>query len=145
MDRPGILREGRVLLLSAPGSFSAAYIRRSLQFWNIPVFTPPGDPVEAFSNLDAEEWKTVSACIAVDLGRAMFADVSPQQSKIPFLFVGYEPGSWFPGPYSWLAPPFASHQVVDALTSMMETIGTTMTAMIEMAAVPPPGSASRAE
>jgi hypothetical protein len=137
MNRPANLREGRVLLLSPPNSFSAAYIKRSLQFCGVPVFTPPGDPIEAFAALDAEEWKTVTACVAVDLGRAMFADVSQQQPGVPFLFVGYEPGYWFPGPYSWLAPPFASHQVVDALTAMMTTIGSTMTAMMDLTAIPP--------
>ena len=134
MNRPANLFEGRVLLLSPPGSFSAAYIRRSLQFCGVAVLTPPGDPMEAFSTLHPEEWETVSAVVVVDLGRALFADVSPQQPGVPFLFVGYEPGYWFPGPYSWLAPPFASHQVFDTLTEMMSA---SMKAMLDLATVTP--------
>ncbi|WP_420139364.1 hypothetical protein [Sphingomonas sp.] len=137
MDGPAGLRAGRVLLLAPPGSFSAAYIKRSLQFYGVPVFTPTGDPIAAFAELDAEEWKTITACVVVDLGRALFADVTPQQPNVPFLFVGLEPGYWFPGPYSWLAPPFASHQVVDALTTMMATIGSTVNAMMDLAVQPP--------
>lgn len=136
MNRPADLRSGRVLLLSPPASFSAAYIRRSLQFCGIPVFTPEGDPVEAFAKLDDEAWKSISACVIVDLGRAPFADAEPQRAGVPFLFVGYEPEYWFPGPYSWLAPPFASHQVVDTLTAMMTSIGSTMNAMMDLT-VPP--------
>jgi hypothetical protein len=134
MNRPANLLEGRVLLLSPADSFNAAYIRRSLQFCGIPVFTPPGPPIEAFANLTPEDWQSVTACVVVDLGRAMFADVSPQQRGVPFLFVGYEPGCWFPGPYSWLCPPFASHQVVDALTHMMSAIGSSMEAMMDFGA-----------
>jgi hypothetical protein len=136
MDGPADLRAGRVLLLAPAGSFSAAYIKRSLQFCGVPVFAPAGDPIAAFAELDAEEWKTITACVMVDLGRALFADVTPQQPTVPFLFVGLEPGYWFPGPYSWLAPPFASHQVLDALTTMMTTFGSTMNAMMDMAAPP---------
>lgn len=137
MDRPVSLFEGRVLLLSPPDSFNAAYIRRSLQFWGVSVFTPAGRPTEAFSSLTLEDWQSVTACVAVDLDRAMFADVSTRQPGVPFVFVGHESGSWFPGPYSWLSPPFASHQVFDALTHMISAVGSTMEKMIEFSSGQP--------
>ncbi|WP_116091399.1 hypothetical protein [Sphingomonas crusticola] len=136
MDRPTQLLAGRVLLLSPPDSFNAAYIRRSLQLCGVPVLTPPGPPTEAFANLSPDDWASITACVVVDLGRAMFADVSPKQRDVPFLFVGYEQGSWFPGPYSWLCPPFASYQVVDALTAMVKAAGSTMEAMMDLATLP---------
>ena len=131
--------QGKILLLSPPGSFNAAYIRRSLEFFGIPVLAPAGPATEAYANLDPAEWLTISACVAVDLGKALFADLT-QQRQVPFLFVGNDPGSWFPGAYSWLCPPFASFQVVDALTDMIAATGAAMNAALN-AAAPDPKSA----
>ena len=119
MNAPVKLREGKILLLAGPESFNAAYIRRTLDFFGVPVLAPPGPASEAFASLDAADWLSITACVAVDLGQAVFADLQHQRSDVPFLFVGYTPGTWFPGPYAWLCPPFASYQVVEALGEMV--------------------------
>jgi hypothetical protein len=119
MNAPVNLREGKVLLLAGPESFNAAYIRRSFEFFGVPVLAPPGPAAEAFATLSAADWTSITACVAVDLGQAQFADLSHQRRDVPFLFVGYDPSTWFPGPYAWLCPPFASYQVVEALGQMV--------------------------
>jgi hypothetical protein len=115
---PKEVERGKVLLLAQPESFSASYIRRCLEFWGIPVITPAGSPSEAFAQMSAEDWLSIWACVAVDLGQALFADLSREARSVPFLFVGAVPGAWFPGPYSWLAPPFASFQVLEVLRDL---------------------------
>jgi hypothetical protein len=134
MNAPVNLREGKVLLLAGPESFNAAYIRRTLDFFGVPVLAPPGPASQAFASLDAADWLSVTACVAVDLGQALFADLSQQRRDVPFLFVGYDPGTWFPGPYAWLCPPFASYQVVEALGEMVSVAATAaMRASIDLA------------
>ena len=110
--------EGKILLLAGPSSFTAAYLKRSLDFLGIPVLSPPGPPNEAFANLTPEEWNGVIGCIAADVGPALFADIAADARGIPCLFVGYSCGGWFPGPYAWLQPPFASYQLIETLRAM---------------------------
>lgn len=119
MNAPISLKKGNILLLAEPHSFSAAYIRRSLDAFGVPVIVPSGPPGETLASLDPAEWISVSACIAVDLSQALFETLAAQRRDIPFVFVGQDPGGWFSGPYSWLCPPFAAYQVVEALGEMV--------------------------
>jgi hypothetical protein len=134
MNAPFSLQQGNVLLLAEPDSFSAAYIRRSLEMFGVPVLAPEGPPESALASLDPAEWLSISACIAVDMGRTLLDALSPQQREIPFVFVGQQPGDWFAGPYSWLCPPFAAFQVVELLGEMVAAAGRTMQAGLEFAA-----------
>lgn len=133
MNAPFSLRQGNVLLLAQPDSFSGSYIRRSLEMFGVPVLAPQGPPESALAGLDPAEWLSISACIAVDMGRAMFDSLSAQQREIPFVFVGQDPGDWFAGPYSWLCPPFAAFQVVEALGEMVAAASRTLQAGLEFA------------
>ncbi len=108
-----------MLLLSGPDSFHAAYLKRSLEAFGIPTLSPPGSASQAFAALSPADWLSVSACIAVDLGKALFADLAERRQDVPFLFIGQQSGSWFPGPYAWLCPPFAAFQVVETLGEMV--------------------------
>lgn len=112
------LGDGKILLLAGPSSFTAAYVRRSLDFLHIPVLSPPGPPSEAFAQLTAEDWRSVTGCIAADVGPALFADVTAEARRIPCLFVGCTCGGWYPGPYAWLKPPVASYQLVETLCAI---------------------------
>jgi len=134
MNAPFSLQQGNVLLLAEPDSFSAAYIRRSLEMFGVPVLAPEGPPESALASLDPAEWLSISACIAVDMGRTLLDALSPQQREIPFVFVGQQPGDWFAGTYSWLCPPFAAFQVVELLGEMVAAAGRTMQAGLEFAA-----------
>lgn len=116
------LSEGKILLLAGPSSFIAGYIKRSLDFVGIPVLSPPGTPSEAFAALTEDDWASVTGCIAADVGPALFADIAKDARLIPCLFVGGCCGSWFPGPYAWLAPPLAPFQMLDALDAMLTAI-----------------------
>jgi hypothetical protein len=119
MNTPASLRQGKILLLAGPLSFNAAYIRRTLDFFGVPVLAPPGTAEEAFATLAPADWKSVTACVAVDLSHALFTDLSDRHKEVPFLFVGYDPVAWFAAPYSWLCPPFASYQVIETLSDMV--------------------------
>ena len=119
MNAPASLRQGKILLLAGPLSFNAAYIRRTLDFFGVPVLAPAGTAEDAFASLSPADWKSVTACVAVDLTHAMFTDLSEQHKEVPFLFVGYDPIAWLTAPYSWLSPPFASYQVIETLSEMV--------------------------
>lgn len=134
MNAPFSLRQGNVLLLAEPDSFSASYIRRSLEMFGVPVLVPEGPPESALASLDPAEWLSISACIAVDMGKTFLDALAPQQREIPFVFVGQQPGDWFAGPYNWLCPPFAAFQVVELLGEMVAAAGRTMQAGLELAA-----------
>ena len=131
MNAPASLREGKILLLAGPQSFNASYIKRSLDLFGVPVLAPPGSPTEAFSALSPTDWMSVTACIGVDLGQALFADLAQQRCDVPFLFVGYDPGAWFPGPYAWLCPPFAAYQVIELLGEMVAAASAAVAASLE--------------
>jgi len=133
MNAPFSLTERHVLLLAEPQSFSAAYIRRSLELYGIKVIAPDLRPEQALASLDPAEWMSVSACIAVDLGQALFEMLSAQRREIPFVFVGQDPSAWFSGPYSWLCPPFAAFEVVERLGEMMAAAGAAMQASLDFA------------
>jgi hypothetical protein len=133
MNAPIDLRQGHILLLAEPDNFSAAYIRRSLEAFGVPVLAPEGPPAEALAGIDPAEWLHISACIAVDLGQAMFDAMSAQQRQIPFVFVGQDPGDWFAGPYSWLCPPFAGFQVIELLADMIAAASRSMQASLDFA------------
>lgn len=133
MNAPFSLRQGNVLLLAEPDSFSASYIRRSLEMFGVPVLAPKGPPEIALASLDPAEWLSVSACIAVDMGQAILDSLSAQQREIPFVFIGQNPGDWFAGPYSWLCPPFAAFQVVELLGDMIAAASRTMQAGLDLA------------
>jgi hypothetical protein len=133
MNAPFSLSQGHVLLLAEPQSFSAAYIRRSLELFGVKVIAPDVRPEQALASLDPAEWMSVSACIAVDLGQALFEMLSTQRREIPFIFVGQDPGAWFSGPYSWLCPPFAAFQVVERLGEMMAAASAAMQASLDFA------------
>jgi hypothetical protein len=133
MNAPFSLQQGHILLLAEPESFSAAYIRRSLEMVGVPVIMPDGPPEAALASIDPAEWLHISACIAVDMGRALFDTLSAQQREIPFVFVGADPGDWFAGPYSWLCPPFAAFQVIELLGDMVAAASRTMQAGLDFA------------
>lgn len=114
--------EGKILLLAGPSSFTASYIKRSLDFVGIQVLSPPGPPSEAFATLTPEDWASVVGCIAADVGPAMFADIVRDARAVPCLFVGSCCGGWFPGPYAWLTPPLAPFQMIDALQKMLRPL-----------------------
>lgn len=134
MNAPFSLRQGNVLLLAEPDSFSAAYIRRSLELAGIVVVALDGPPETALAGIDPAEWLNFSACIAVDLGQAMLDALSAQKREIPFVFIGADPGEWFNGPYSWLCPPFAAFQVIELLGDMVAAASRTMQAGLDFAA-----------
>jgi hypothetical protein len=134
MNAPFGLNQGNILLLSRPESFSAAYIRRSLEMCGIAVVVPDGTPEQALASLDPAEWLNFSACIAVDLGQAFLEMLPAQRGNLPFVFVGEDPGQWFGGPYSWLAPPFAAFQVMEVLGEMIARASAAMRASIDAAA-----------
>jgi len=133
MNAPFSLRQGNVLLLAEPDSFSASYIRRSLEMFGVPVLVPEGPPENAIASLDPAEWLSVSACIAIDMSKAIYDGLSAQQRQIPFVFIGQDPGEWFAGPYSWLCPPFAAFQVVELLGDMVAAATRTMQAGLDLA------------
>jgi len=134
VNAPTHLRDGKVLLLAGPNSFNASYIRRSLDLFGVPVLAPPGPATEAFSQLSPADWMSVTACIAVDLGQALFADLAQQRRDVPFLFVGYDTGTWFPGPFGWLCPPFAAYQVIEMLGEMVATASAAVSASLDFPA-----------
>jgi hypothetical protein len=134
MNAPFSLSQGNILLLSQPESFSAAYIRRSLEMCGIPVIVPEGTPEQALASLDPAEWLNFSACIAVDLGQTLFGMLAAERREIPFVFIGDDPGQWFGGLYSWLAPPFAAFQVMEVLGEMIARASAAMQASIDAAA-----------
>jgi len=135
MNAPFGLNQGNILLLSQPESFSAAYIRRSLEMCGISVVVPDGTPEQALASIDPSEWLNFSACIAVDLGQALLELLPTQRDNLPFLFIGENPGQWFGGPYSWLAPPFAAFQVMEVLGEMIARASAAMQASLDAAAV----------
>ena len=134
MNAPFSLQQGNVLLLAEPDSFSAAYIRRSLEMFGVPVLAPEGPPESAVASLDPAEWLSVSACIAIDLSKSIYDNLSAQQREIPFVFIGQDPGKWFAGPYSWLCPPFAAFQVVELLGDMVAAASRTIQAGLDFTA-----------
>ena len=134
MNAPIGLRQGNILLLAEPESFSAAYIRRSLEMAGVSVVTLDGPLETALASIDPAEWLNFSACIAVDIGKAMLDSLSAQQREIPFVFIGQDPGDWFAGPYSWLCPPFAAFQVIEMLGDMVAAATRTMQAALDLAA-----------
>jgi len=134
MNAPFSLQQGNILLLAEPESFSAAYIRRSLEMVGVSVVALDGPPETALASVDPAEWLNFSACIAVDIGKAMLDSLSAQQREIPFVFVGQDPGDWFAGPYSWLCPPFAAFQVIELLGDMVTAATRTMQASLDFAA-----------
>jgi len=119
VERPPSLEGGKVLILAGADSFTAAYVKRTLESIGVAVTTPAEPPRAAFTHLADEEWGSIIGCIAVDVGPALFADVEHCARAIPCLFVGSCCGGWFPGPYAWICPPVASYQVVEALGAMM--------------------------
>jgi len=119
LERPPGLEGGKVLILASADSFTAAYVKRTLETVGVPVTVPSDPPNTAFVRLSAEEWSSIIGCIAVDVGPALFADVEHGARAIPCLFVGSCCGGWFPGPYAWICPPVASYQVVEALYALM--------------------------
>lgn len=133
MNAPFSLNQGNILLLSQPESFSAAYIRRSLEMCGIAVVVPDGTPEQALASIDPTEWLNFSACIAVDLGRGLFEMLSAQPRDIPFVFIGDDPGEWFGGLYSWFAPPFAAFQVMEVLGEMIARASAAVQASIDSA------------
>lgn len=143
MNAPFSLNQGNILLLSRPESFSAAYIRRSLEMCGIAVVVPEGPPEQALASLDPAEWLNFSACIAVDLSQALFEMLSAQRRELPFVFIGEDPGQWFGGLYSWLTPPFAAFQVMEALGDMIARASAAMQASIDAAATDLLQSAAR--
>lgn len=134
MNAPFSLNQSNILLLSRPESFSAAYIRRSLELCGIPVVVLEGTPEQALASLDPAEWLNFSACIAVDLGQAFLNMLPVQGRDLPFVFIGEDPGQWFGGPYRWLAPPFAAFQVMEILGDMIARTSAAMRASIDAAA-----------
>jgi hypothetical protein len=133
LNAPFSLRQGNILLLAEPDSFSAAYIRRSLEMAGVNVVALDGSPEMALAGLDPAEWLNFSACIAVDIGQAMLDTLSAQRRDIPFVFVGADPGDWFAGPYSWLCPPFAAFQVIELLGDMVAAASRTLQAGLDFA------------
>jgi len=133
LNAPFSLRQGNILLLAEPDSFSAAYIRRSLEMAGVNVVALDGSPEMGLAGLDPAEWLNFSACIAVDIGQAMLDTLSAQRRDIPFVFVGADPGDWFAGPYSWLCPPFAAFQVIELLGDMVAAASRTMQAGLDFA------------
>jgi len=133
MNAPFSLRQGNILLLAEPDSFSASYIRRSLEMAGVSVVALDGPPEMALSSVDPAEWLNFSACIAVDIGKALLDNLSARQREIPFVFVGQDPGDWFAGPYSWLCPPFAAFQVIELLGDMVAAASRTMQVGLDLA------------
>jgi len=92
MNAPVSLRKGNVLLLAEPHSFSASYIRRSLDAFGVPVIVPSGPPGEALANLEPAEWLSVSACIATTYlaksGLSRFSSDQPVSLSNPGCFSG---------------------------------------------------------
>ena len=80
--------------------------------------------------------------LEADLGQSLFETLAAQQRDIPFVFVGQDPGAWFDGPYSWLSPPFAAFQVIEALGEMMAATSAAMQASFDLATADLMGSSA---
>jgi len=115
------IRHGKILLLAPHDSFSAHYIGHALDIAGIPTLRPTGSPLEELATLAMQGWASISACLVVDLGESICAEVARQASSVPFLFVGSDAAPWLPNPDMWLRPPFASFQVLDRLQWMFQT------------------------
>lgn len=135
LNAPFSLQQGNILLLADSESFSGAYIRRSLEMAGVTVVAPDGSAEDMLAGLDPAEWLNFSACIAVDMGKAILDTLSAQQREIPFVFVGADPVDWFAGPYSWLCPPFAAFQVIELLGDMVAAASRTVQAGLDFAAL----------
>lgn len=133
MNAPFNLAKGNILLLSNPESFSAAYLKRSLNMFGISVIAPDGPPEHGLASLDAAEWLSISACVAIDLSQALFDMLAAQRYEVPFIFIGRNPRDWF-SPHGWLTPPFAAFQVVEMLGQMVAAATATMQASLDSAA-----------
>lgn len=133
MYAPFSLKQGNVLLLAEPDNFSASYIRRSLEMAGVTVVAPDRSTEELLAGLDPTEWLNFSACIAVDIGKAILDTLAAQQREIPFVFIGADPVDWFAGPYSWLCPPFAGFQVIELLGDMVSAASRSMQAGLDIA------------
>ena len=133
MYAPFSLKQGNVLLLAEPDNFSASYIRRSLEMAGVTVVAPDRSTEELLAGLDPTEWLNFSACIAVDIGKAILDTLAAQQREIPFVFIGADPIDWFAGPYSWLCPPFAGFQVIELLGDMVSAASRSMQAGLDIA------------
>lgn len=143
MNAPFDPGQGNILLLAEPESFSAAYIRRSLEMFGVSVIVPAGRPEQALASFDPAQWMSVSACIAIDLGQAALETLSMHRREIPFVIVGQDPGQWLTGPYRWLCPPFAAFQVVELLGQMLTSASAAIGASLDFAIPDAAEAASR--
>jgi hypothetical protein len=116
---PTSLMGGKILILSNPGNFNAAYIRRSFELCGVPLIiaTPneAGSPT-AFSLADVE---AVVACVAVDLLPEEVKALAAKYPLFPMLVVGNYFGLAVPDVTRWMSAPFASYQVIERLIGLL--------------------------
>ncbi|WP_294395525.1 hypothetical protein [uncultured Sphingomonas sp.] len=120
MERVAALSGSRVLLLAGAESFSAAYVRRSLERCGICVVVPDRPVAQAIAEARAAHWSSIAACLAVDLAGTLLDQLAIERSAIPLLFIGALMEPCRDGAEQWLHPPFAAFQVVDALRDRLE-------------------------
>jgi len=116
MDAPASLTNGKVLLLSGPASFAAAYVRRSLD--RLGIATVSTGPGAATHHEARDDWRSATVCVLVDLDISVVRAVAGRQPDLPVLVIADAPDEGLPASCRALRPPFASYQVVELLDQM---------------------------
>lgn len=118
MDAPASLTNGKVLFLSGPESFAAAYVRRSLDRLGIATVSTEARPGAATHHDAQDDWRSATVCVLVDLDMSVVRAVAGQQPDLPVLVIADAPDESLPASCRALRPPFASYQVIELLDQM---------------------------
>jgi len=116
---PTSLATGKVLLLSGPGNFNAAYIRKSLELCGVPILVAVVDATGLPAGLSQEEMEPVIGCVAIDLPPDAVKALGERYPRVPLLCVGSYFGMPVPDVASWMCAPFASYQVIERLIGLV--------------------------
>ena len=110
---------GKVLLLSEPGNFNAAYLRRALELYGTSVVCAADTASISPGGLPEEDAASIVACVAIDQQPDAAAALAAMETAFPILFIGGYPGVPMPSAYTWMHAPFASFQVIERLMSLV--------------------------
>ena len=116
---PTSLSGGKVILLSDPGNFNAAYIRRSLEFCGVPILAAAFDGNGSLADLSQEDMEAVIGCLGIDLPPEIVKLFGDQYPGVPLLCVGNYFGMPVPDVAGLMRAPFASYQVIDRLIGLV--------------------------
>ena len=110
---------GKVLLLSEPNNFNAAYLRRALEMYGTTVVSTADIARVSPDGLSEEDAASIVACVAIDQQPDAAKALAAMQTAFPILFVGGYPGVPMPSAYTWMQAPFASFQVIERLMGLV--------------------------